>query len=52
MLGSLEDRREFPMTKDIIRTRLTWIIAARGQQAERLARQSLKIVNSFLIPPK
>ena len=37
------------MTKDIIRKRLTWIITARGHQAERLSRKTLKIVNTFLM---
>jgi hypothetical protein len=47
----MEDRRDKAMTKDIIRTRLTWITSARGQQAERLTRQTLKIVNTFLMSP-
>jgi len=48
-LGTVNDRREQKMTKDIIRKRLTWIITARGHQAERLSRQTLKIVNTFLM---
>ena len=48
-VGSVSDRREQPMTKDIIRMRLTWIITARGHKAERLSRKTLKIVNTFLM---
>ena len=48
-VGSVNDRRGQSMTKDIIRKRLTWIITARGHQAERLSRQTLKIVNTFLM---
>jgi len=48
-VGSVNDRRGQPITKDIIRKRLTWIITARGHQAERLSRQTLKIVNTFLM---
>jgi hypothetical protein len=45
------DRRNTTMTKDMIRTRLVWIITARGQQAERVSRNTLKIVNTYLMSP-
>jgi tRNA A64-2'-O-ribosylphosphate transferase len=54
IVGNAIDRREVTMTKEIIRTRLVWIITARGQQAERVSRQILKIVNTYLMsrPPQ
>lgn len=54
IVGNAVDRRERTMTKEIIRTRLVWIITARGQQAERVSRQILKIVNTYLMsrPPQ
>lgn len=51
-LGQLEDRRTETHTKQSIRTRLTWIITARGYQAERVSRQTLKIVNTYLMSPQ
>ena len=49
--GVPHDNREGKPTKEIIRTRLIWIVTARGQQAERLTRQTLKIVNTYLMSP-
>ena len=50
--GQVEDRRTATHTKTTIRTRLTWIITARGYQAERVSRQTLKIVNTYLMSPQ
>jgi tRNA A64-2'-O-ribosylphosphate transferase len=49
--GGVEDRRTHPMNKAIVRKRLTWITAARGQEAERFSRQFLKIVHTYLMSP-
>jgi len=49
--GIVTDRRHLKMTKEIIRRRLTWIITARGHQVERVSRQTLIIVNTYLMSP-
>jgi hypothetical protein len=51
IVGVVEDRRTHPMNKADVRKRLTWIITAREQQAERFSRQFLKIVNTYLMSP-
>ena len=47
--GTWYDQRGHEFTKDIIRRRLNWITMARGHQAERVSRQILKIVNTYLM---
>jgi hypothetical protein len=48
-LGVIRDGRTDRITKADIRTRLIWIISGRGHQAERVSRQMLKAVNTFLM---
>lgn len=49
IVGMTEDRRGKVITKEHIRTRLVWIISARGYQIERVSRQTLKAVNTYMM---